>query len=84
MQRGKFLRSSNLQLFARFEIVNRLVLSAVILEDTVHVFHPRYRIQEDYKNEYAEQAIDAIEKNGTLKAELRLQQTRDYEGQGNE
>src|SRR5947209_7320481 len=28
MQRGKFLRSSNLQLFARFEIVNRLVLSA--------------------------------------------------------
>ena len=32
----------DIQFLAGFEVVNRLVLRAVILEDTIHIFHPRH------------------------------------------
>ena len=84
MQGRKLPRIGDIQVFAGFKVVYRFVLGAVILKHPVHVFHPRHHVQKDHKNENAENSVDAVEKDRTLKSDLGLHCARDKQRQGYE
>src|SRR5262249_11980211 len=79
MQCRKLLRIFDGQRLAGLEVVNGLVLGAVVLKNTVHILHQRHDVQEGNENENPKSAVDTVKQQRTLKSDLGLNQPRNHQ-----
>ena len=57
------LRVFDVQIFASFEVIYRLVFGAVILEHALHVLHPGDEVEKRDKHQDPKYSVDAVEED---------------------